>query len=54
MNLAQPFTTPLFLTLLALQFSGRGSDEGDGAKNGPFPYVALCALALILLIAAAP
>ena len=53
-NIAQPFTTPLFFALLALILSDRAFDESEGEKIGPFPYVALCALALILLIAAAP
>ena len=53
-NIAQPFTTPLFFTLLALLLSDRACGEGGEAKTGPLPYVALCALALILLIAAVP
>ena len=53
-NIAQPFTTPLFFALLALILSDRAFDESEGEKVGPFPYVALCALALVLLIAAAP
>ncbi|MBQ2191304.1 MAG: O-antigen ligase family protein, partial [Clostridia bacterium] len=53
-NLAQPFTTPLFFALTALLLSERGFDESGETKSGPFPYVALCALALILLAAAAP
>ncbi|MBQ3480763.1 MAG: O-antigen ligase family protein [Oscillospiraceae bacterium] len=51
-NIAQPFTTPLFFALLALQFS---DEEGDGPNRdgGQFWYVALCALAAALLVAAA-
>ncbi len=52
-NIAQPFTTPLFFALLALTLSERSSDDGGEKKAGPFPYVGLCALALVLLIAAA-
>ena len=52
-NIAQPFTTPLFFALLALTLSERSSDDGGEKREGPFPYVGLCALALVLLIAAA-
>ena len=52
-NIAQPITTPLFFALLALMLSDRDSDDGGEGAAGPFPYVALCALALALLIAAA-
>ncbi|MBR0207542.1 MAG: O-antigen ligase family protein [Oscillospiraceae bacterium] len=52
-NLAQPFTTPLFFALLALIFSDGFAEDGE-EKTGPLPYVALCALTLILLIAAVP
>ena len=52
-NIAQPFTTPLFFALLALTLSERSSDDGAEKKAGPFPYVGLCALVLVLLIAAA-
>ena len=52
-NIAQPFTTPLFFALLALTLSERSFDDGAEKKAGPFPYVGLCALVLVLLIAAA-
>ena len=51
-NIAQPFTTPLFLALLALLLSDDAFRE-DGKEETVIWYVALCALALVLLIAAA-
>jgi len=53
-NIAQPFTTPLFLALLALLLSGRG-DNRPQRDNGSdlFWRVALVGLALVLLVAAA-
>ncbi len=51
-NIAQPFTTPLFLALLALLHADRAFEE-DAPGAGPFPYVALGALVLALLVAAA-
>lgn len=51
-NIAQPFTTPLFLALLALLLSD-GAFREDGKTDAVFWYVALCALAIVLLIAAA-
>ncbi len=51
-NIAQPFTTPLFFAFLALLLSDR-SFEDEGERAAVFWYVALCALAAALLIAAA-
>ena len=51
-NLAQPFTTPLFFALLALLLRD-GEAEGEEAKEGEgaiFLRVALCALVLALLL----
>lgn len=50
-NIAQPFTTPLFFALLALILNNRPAEEEDSA--GPFWYVAISALAAALLIVAA-
>ncbi len=52
-NIAQPFTTPLFFALLALLLSDRAFDDAERRDGGAFFYVALAALALALLIAAA-
>ena len=51
-NIAQPFTTPLFFALLALLLSD-GAFPEEEEKPAVFWYVALCALAAVLLIAAA-
>ena len=52
-NIAQPFTTPLFLALLALLHAERAFDEPPRGENGGlFWPVALCALAAVLLLAA--
>lgn len=50
-NIAQPFTTPLFFALLALALHDGPIEQED--SGGPFWYVALTALAAGLLIAAA-
>ena len=52
-NIAQPFTTPLFFALLALLCSDHAFDEEQTQGDGPFWYVSLVALAVGLLIAAA-
>ncbi len=52
-NIAQPFTTPLFFALLALLCSDRACEEESAQGDGPFWYVSLVVLALVLLIAAA-
>ena len=53
-NIAQPFTTPLFLALLALLFAGRPEGAPEREKGSElFWRVALAALALALLVAAA-
>ena len=53
-NIAQPFTTPLFLALLALLFADRPEGFGESEKGSElFWRVALAALALALLVAAA-
>ncbi len=52
-NIAQPFTTPLFFALTALLLSEPASEDGGAGSEGPFWYAALCALALGLLVAAA-
>ena len=52
-NIAQPFTTPLFFALLALLCSDRAFDEEPARGEGPFWYVSLVVLAAVLLIAAA-
>ena len=50
-NIAQPFTTPLFFAFLALLLSDKAFEE-DGEMAAVFWYVALCALAAALLVAA--
>ena len=53
-NIAQPFTTPLFLALLALLFADRPEGAPEREKGSElFWRVALAALALALLVAAA-
>lgn len=53
-NIAQPFTTPLFFALLALVFTEMPEGFGEREKgNELFWRVALAALALALLVAAA-
>jgi len=53
-NIAQPFTTPLFFALLALSLSDRPEGFGERKKGSElFWRVALAALALALLVAAA-
>ena len=52
-NIAQPFTTPLFLALLSLLHSDDAFAEDDRGHTSVFWYVAVCALAVVLLLAAA-
>ena len=53
-NIAHPFTTPLFLALLALLFADRPEGAPEREKGSElFWRVALAALALALLVAAA-
>ena len=52
-NLAQPFTTPLFFALLALLCSDRGFEKSGKSENRVFFGVALAGLAAALLVAAA-
>ena len=53
-NIAQPFTTPLFFVLLALVFTEMPEGFGEREKGSElFWRVALAALALALLVAAA-
>ncbi len=49
-NIAQPFSTPLFFAMLTLLFSDDADEERQG-ENELFWRAALCALALALLLA---
>ena len=53
-NIAQPFTTPLFFALLALLCADRAFEQNEEPREDQaFLYVAVPALALALLVAAA-
>lgn len=52
-NLAQPFTTPLFFAILALLCSEHALDKRETNEETSFLWVALAVLAVVLLVAAA-